>query len=96
MGNKRVVSVVLEVVPNEPEYFRSHLISDMGSYYATEIDGVLFIGTLIPSNRFPGHYEQLSDLVALKANKETKALINNPEMSVGSLLMLMERFGWSE
>jgi hypothetical protein len=94
MGNKKVVSVVLEVETNEPEYFRSHLVSDMGSYYCTEIEGVLFIGTLLPSNKYPGHYEQLSDIISLKANKETRALINNPEMSVGSLLMLMERFGW--
>lgn len=96
MGNKRVVSVVLEVEPNEPEYFRSHLVSDMGSYYCTEIDGVLFIGTLIPSNKYPGHYELLSDLVSLKVNKETRAIIDKPDMSLGSLLMLIERFGWSE
>jgi hypothetical protein len=96
MGNKKIVSVVLEVETNEPEYFRSHLVSDMGSYYCTEIEGVLFLGTLLPSNKYPGHYELLNDLISFKANKETRALIDNPNMSLGNLLMLTERFGWSE
>ncbi|MCA1059771.1 hypothetical protein LCL96_12515 [Rossellomorea aquimaris] len=96
MGNRKIVSVVLEVEKDQPEYFRSLLVSDMGSYYCTEIDGVLFIGTLLPSNKYPGSYELLNDLISIKANKETRALIDNPEMSLGSLLMLIERFGWSQ
>jgi hypothetical protein len=95
MGNRKIVSIVIEIEEGQPEYFKSHLVSDMWSYYATEIENVLFIGTLIPSNRHHGHYEQLNDLISLKANKETRALIDNPDMSVGSLLMLLERFGWT-
>ncbi|MBH9965594.1 hypothetical protein [[Bacillus] enclensis] len=96
MSNRKIVSVVLEVEPNEPEYYRSHLISDMGSYYCTEIEGVLFLGTLLPSNKYKGHYEMLNDLISFKANKETRALIDNPNMDIGDILMLIERFGWQE
>ena len=96
MGNKKVVSVVLEVEKDQPEYFRSHLVSDMGSYYCTEIDRVLFITTLIPSNRWPGHYELLNELISLKSNKETRAILDKPDMDLGSILMLIERFGWSQ
>jgi hypothetical protein len=96
MGNRKVVSVVLEVELDQPEYFRSNLVSDMGSYYCTEIEGVLFLGTLLPSNKYKGHYEMLNDLISFKANKETRALIDNPDMSLGNLLMLIERFGWAE
>jgi hypothetical protein len=89
----KVVSVVLEVEKDEPEYFRSYRIGDQG-HFCSEIEGVLFVGTLIPSNKYPGHYEQLNDLFALKACKETREIIKNPKLHLGDLLSLMGRYWW--
>jgi hypothetical protein len=92
LGNKKIVCVVLEVEgKGKPEYFKSHLISDMG-YYLTEIDGHAVVSTLIPSNDYPQYYELLNELFTLQLNDVTRELITNRDMSVARLLTLLERF----
>jgi hypothetical protein len=92
MGNKKVVCVVLEVEgKGKPEYFKSHLISDLG-YYLTEIDGHAVVSTLIPSNNYHGYYELLNELFSLELNEVTRELITNKDVSAAQLLTLLERF----
>ncbi|QHA36876.1 hypothetical protein D5E69_14330 [Rossellomorea marisflavi] len=95
--NKKVVSVVLEVEEDQPEYFKAVRISDKGDgYYVTEIEGVLFVGNLIPSNKFKGSYLILSDIFALEANEETRKFLSKSNEGLLEFISIMDRYRWEE
>ncbi|MCA1319784.1 hypothetical protein LC085_07640 [Bacillus tianshenii] len=89
-GNKKVV-VVLEVETNKPEFFKATRLNNHG-HYAVEIDGLVFVATLMPSNSHPGYYELLNELFALKLNEEVREALAKPNLSAADLLLLMDHF----
>lgn len=89
------VSVVLEIEEGVAEYYKAQRIGT-SNYYVCEIEKVIFVGTLIPSNDWPGSFIFLNELFALIANRETRAIVENPNLNLVELLPLMDRYGWAE
>lgn len=88
IAEKKVV-VVYEV--DGPEFYRGQRIGDT-EFFAVEMDGLVIVTTLMPSNKHKGCYTELNELFALKANKEVCDLIAKPDLSAVELLSLLDRF----
>ncbi len=88
---KKVVAVVLEVEINVPEYFKASKIAN-SDFYAVEIDGLIFVSTLMPSNKYRGYYQQLAELFALKDNAEVREKLARPDLSAAELMSLLDRY----
>jgi hypothetical protein len=85
---KKVV-VVYEV--DGPEYFRGQRIGET-EFFAVEMDGIIIVTTLMPSNTHKGCYVELNDLLALKANKEVCEQITKPDLTAIELIALLHRY----
>ncbi|KMJ59389.1 hypothetical protein AB685_00410 [Bacillus sp. LL01] len=89
--NKKVVAVVLEVEPNAPEYFKATKIAN-SDFYAVEMDGLIIVSTLMPSNKYRGYFQQLSELFALKDNVEVREQLARPDLTASELMSLLDRY----
>ncbi|WP_404459480.1 hypothetical protein [Sutcliffiella horikoshii] len=88
---KKVVAVVLEVEVNVPEYFKAQKIAN-SDFYAVEIDGLIIVSNLMPSNKYRGYYQQLSELFALKDNAEVREKLARPDLTAAELMSLLDRY----
>ncbi|MGD6775244.1 hypothetical protein [Sutcliffiella horikoshii] len=87
---KKVVAVVLEIEPNVPEYFKAQKIAN-SEFYAIEIDRLIIVSTLMPSNKYRGYYQQLAELFAFRDNAEVREQLARPDLTAVELMSLLDR-----